>query len=107
MNPRAVPAIALLGGAAMGGVYFGLFSCGGHKWHWHAFLGIVAAVLSAWAVAAPVKKAIWSRLLPLALAPVAFMLAEAATAPFYPDTPGSLDEYVTQFALTLQHGACQ
>ncbi len=90
----------------MGGVYFGLFSCGGYAWHWYALLGI-AALLSAWAVAAPVKKTVWGRLWPLALAPVAFVLAEAVAAPFYPAAPTSLDQYGAQFALTLQRGACR
>mgnify|MGYP000420281509 CR=1 FL=1 len=106
MNLRTLPTIALVSGAAVGGAYFGLFSCGGYEWHWHAFLGI-AALLSGWTVAVPVKKTIGGRLWPLALAPVAFVLTEAAAAPFYPATPDSLDQYGAQFALTLQHGACR
>lgn len=106
MNLRLVPAMALLGAAAVGGVYFGLFSCGGYEWHWHAFV-VIAALLSAWAVAVPAKKTIGGRLWPLTLAPVAFALTEAVAAPFYPATPDSLDQYGAQVALTLLRGACR
>jgi hypothetical protein len=84
---------------------FGLFSCGGYAWHWHAFLG-VGAVMLIWAAVTPMKATAWHRLWPLVTAPVVFVLVQAAAAPFYPDAPQSVSEYGSRFAGAIQHGAC-
>jgi hypothetical protein len=106
MNFRKLLTLIFLSFAAAGGIYFGLFSCGGYRWHWHVFLGI-GAMLFAWVALAPMKATVWHRLWPLALAPLVFVLAQAASTPFYPDLPQHVSEYASRFIGAFQHGACR
>ena len=90
--------------AAIGGAYFGLFSCGGYAWHRQAFLGLLAVVCGVtFAVA---RGALWVRVALLLLAGVAYYLAQAALAPFYPGMPESLGAYIRLFLSALEEGPC-
>jgi hypothetical protein len=92
--------------ACLGGIWFGLFSCGGYAWHkqlMHWSLVVLATIV----VAFPpwTWPATWRRLL-LALGLfVAFYLSRAMTAPFYLGV-GSLQDYVSQVLTAISYGPC-
>jgi hypothetical protein len=89
--------------AVLGGVFFGLFSCGGYVWHWTAFRWLlgVSCIL---ALAAPSTLS-WPRRAGLiALVIPVYLIAEALAAPFYPDTPSSVGEFLHRFVQTLETG---
>jgi len=90
-----------------GAAFFGVASCGGREWHGDLFR-VVATVAVIGAVVLP------SRLLSSISRKVAFVLGiavgfqivQAATAPFYPATPESLQGYITVFLQSLEFGPC-
>lgn len=102
---RTLPQVALFSLAVLGGLYSGLFSCGGHVWAWDAYL--VVATASAVAVATVRRQApVVPRLGVVGLAIVVFVLVQAAAGPFYPSAPSSLTDYGVGFIRVLRSGAC-
>ena len=92
--------------ACLGGIWFGLFSCGGYAWHkqlmhW-SLVGLAAIV-----VAFPpwTWPATWRRLLLVLGLFVVFYLSLAMTAPFYLGI-NSLQAYVQQFYTAISYGPC-
>lgn len=102
---RTLPNAALFLLAVLGGLYFGLFSCGGYAWEWDAFLAL-AGIGAIAAVAAPRRVSLFSRFGLVFLAVVTFVLVQAAATPFYPSAPASLNNYVVEFVRALGSWAC-
>jgi hypothetical protein len=93
--------------AFIGGLYFGLFPCGGYAWHKEAFewtLGIVTVVAVVW----PLRRRwpVLSRIGILLGVPVVFIMVRAAAAPFYPSAPESWEAFFRVFLSTLERGPC-
>jgi hypothetical protein len=87
--------IAALAFACLGGIYFGLFSCGGYVWHRPLYFGLLAAItLVALVVPSRRTRPILERIGVVAGISVAFFFTEALAAPFYPATPESWSEFM-------------
>lgn len=92
--------------ACLGGIWFGLFSCGGYAWHAQLMrclllgLAAITVALPPWAWSAT-----WRRLLLAIGLFVVFYLSEAMAAPFYLGAD-SLQDYVQQVWTTLASGPC-
>jgi hypothetical protein len=93
--------------AALGGVYFGLFSCGGFAWHKPAFFAVLVS-MCAYAALRP------STLLPstrsragfVVCVPAVYIILASASSAFYPSAPRSLDKFTALFLNALLLGAC-
>jgi hypothetical protein len=102
-----LPLIAALLLAVLGGVYFGLFSCGGYAWHKPAFfVALVATTLAALLVPLQRPRPVASRLGIVVAVGVAFLLTQAIAAPFYPAPPASWGDFMRVFLHTLEQGPC-
>jgi hypothetical protein len=94
--------------AILGGVFLGLFSCGGFVWHRQAII----ATLVVLTVAALVTRfstrgfGLWRSAGFIILVVTCFFLSQATAAPFYPAAPASLSEFWQSFVRTLQYGPC-
>lgn len=102
--PFAIAALAI---ASLGGVFFGLASCGGYIWHGQFFFGLLS-VLVLIAVLSPSRLlGSWPRrlLFPF-LVLTTYVLVEATAAPFYPSAPESASEFVRVFKRTIIDGPC-
>jgi hypothetical protein len=90
-----------------GGVFFGLFSCGGYRWHSQAFIAVFSFSLLAlitFQPAMPKDRAI--RVILGAGAVALFFVVRAGASAFYPDAPGSWGEFFERFYLGLLYGPC-
>jgi hypothetical protein len=86
------------------GVWLGLFSCGGYRWHKDlAEYSLVAFCLAIAVFAARAKAP--SRLLPAVGLVPAFLLSRSVAAPFYLGF-SSLGEYAEHVSYVLRHGPC-
>lgn len=92
--------------AALGGVWFGLFSCGGYVWHHQLMHWTLGALIAAMLFCPPRQAASLGRRATLALAVVGtFLIVRALTAPFYPVFPG-VGDYFRQVGLAPATGPC-
>lgn len=106
MNSRLLTAMPVCI-ALLGGIYFGLFSCGGNFGHETAFAWGLFAGMVVWLAVPPIRRQpMWLRILVVLLVPIAFGTAQAAAAPFYPASPDSLGAFVRSFLHTIQYGRC-
>ncbi|XHS80456.1 hypothetical protein ACFJGW_10900 [Burkholderiaceae bacterium UC74_6] len=106
MNSRLLTATPLFV-ALLGGIYFGLFSCGGYAWHETAFAWTLLAGTVAWLALPRIRQQpMRLRILVVLLLPLAFGTAQAAAAPFYPASPDSLGAFVRSFVRAIQYGPC-
>lgn len=93
--------------AGLGGIYFGLFSCGGIGWHRTAFLaGLAAAALIIPMPPALRRSPKLSRMAFLIGVFAIFHLFQLLAAPFYPRAPESWSEYFQLLRNTVAHGLC-
>jgi len=102
---RSVPLVILFFLAVVGGVYFGLFSCGLYTWHWQAFLALAFANAVLVLVGSSRSSIVW-RVAAVPVAAVLFALAQAASAPFYPNAPASWSDFSVKFIRVLEYGSC-
>ena len=93
--------------AILGGIWFGLFSCGGYAWHkwtfWYSLCAIAVVLLFFPIRPLPVTL----RRIPAALGlfVVAF-LVRSLVAAFYPGPPDSISSYISSVWLALTYGPC-
>jgi hypothetical protein len=94
--------------AILGGVFLGLFSCGGYVWHKQAIVAaIVLLTLAALCVRVSMRGcALWRSVGFVALVVGCFFVSQATAAPFYPNAPASLSEFWQSFVRTLEYGPC-
>lgn len=104
---KRVSLIAALILAALGGIYFGLFSCGGYAAHRQIVCGLLA-VATLIAVILPLQRAspVVSRVGVIAGVAATFIFCEALAAPFYLSQPESLSEFMRVFLSTIGRGPC-
>ena len=81
--------------AILGGVFLGLFSCGGYVWQKQAIgAAIVLLTLAALFARFSIRGfTLWRIAGFVALVVVGFFVSEATAAPFYPVPPASLSEF--------------
>jgi hypothetical protein len=98
--------IAALSVAALGGAFFGLFSCGGYVWHWHTYEALAAAsLIVANVMWRPRHHALLRRLGLLIAFAATYLLVQAATAPLYWAKPFSVN-YWHLVLDTIANGPC-
>lgn len=93
--------------AATGGIFFGLFSCGGYVWHGQLFMSIVVPVTLIAVLVPGTFLRSWQRrvLFPFAVL-ITYILFQAASGPFWPAPPESAAQYFDGFLKTLEFGPC-
>jgi len=100
--------------AVVGGIYFGLFSCGGYAWHKSLYnfvlmATIVICSIILWKKADKSKgrgKLIATLTIWIILVCATYTTCEAAAAAFYPDSPTSLTDFWSRFLIGLKNGPC-
>jgi hypothetical protein len=94
--------------AILGGVFLGLFSCGGYVWHKQAIAAAIVLLTLAALLARFATRgfALWRSGAFVAIVVGGFFVSEATAAPFYPAPPESLSEFWQSFVRTLQYGPC-
>jgi hypothetical protein len=93
--------------AVLGGIFFGLFSCGGHSWHGTAFFALLG-ICTAAALYFPVSpgRPLAARVGLVLLIFFGYLTSRAAAAAFYPSAPESWSEFSSRFAASWFHGSC-
>ena len=93
--------------AFLGGLFFGLFSCGGYAWHHQLFLGVVI-LFTGLGLALPrnfLPKLFWRLSFPLFVLAV-YIFSQAAISPFYSAAPANFTSYLQGVVQALEFGPC-
>lgn len=107
MTIRRVLFWILLAVTILGGVYLGLFACGGFLWHRMLIERVCMGSAAASFLLPPVFLKQWYRR--ILLLPAIYLLFNAVqcfTNCFYPSPPSSLRELIHDFILHWQTGLC-
>src|SRR5262249_10832531 len=93
--------------ATAGGVFFGLFSCGGHLWH-RQFFWLLLALPMIGAVAVPPTVLRWwpRRLAFIAAVLGLFVVTRGVASAFHPTAPSSWREFAQAVLVGLIDGPC-
>ena len=102
-----IPSIFAILFAVFGGVFFGLFSCGGYVWHQQLFAALFIGILLVllFVPSAVLNKA-WKRIALVVIATGLFFLIRSVASTFYPATPESWSGFFASFVRGLQYGPC-
>ena len=100
--------------AIAGGIYFGLFSCGGyeiyHKSFWVLFyiiLFVTLFIISKNKIRShSVRSVIYFILLWIIIVHGIYFVSEASAASFYPDSPHSMGEFWKRFTNAFLNNPC-
>src|ERR1700736_259047 len=94
--------------AMLGGVFVGLFSCGGYAWHHQAIVVAITLVTAASLITRFRFRgfALWRCIGFIVLVVSSYFFSEADAAPFYPAPPASFSEFWRSFIQTLEYGPC-
>ena len=104
---QQLPAIFTIFLSVFGGVYFGLFFCGGYAWHKPLFLAVLGLAVVSSLFFSFLRRASWLlKVSYILISTVAFIIFEAAGAAFYPSAPESLQNFLHSFVFALEHGPC-
>lgn len=114
MNTKAISIVFPVAVATAGGVYFGLFSCGGYALHksLYSFVLVLLTIICSiviWKKSDKSKstgKAIATLTIWLILVWATYNTCEAAAASFYPDSPKSLSDFWKRFLICFKYGPC-
>lgn len=93
--------------AVLGGVFFGVFSCGGYVWHWELFEGLLAASLLFVLVLPPAPLRSWSRRAMFVMSVVCvFLVTRGVASAFYPAPPTSWEAFRRALVSAIVDGPC-
>jgi hypothetical protein len=93
--------------AVAGGVFFGLFSCGGYLWHRHVFWILLALPVIGATALPPTLLRPWPRRLAFVVSILAaFVTTRAVVSAFYPVAPTSWAEFAHAVWSGLVDGPC-
>ncbi|TKB11150.1 hypothetical protein [Desulforhopalus sp. IMCC35007] len=93
--------------AVVGGIYFGLFSCGGYVWHKKMFVlsfSVVLVTLFVWPHPKLSRLGIRSSF--VAGNVILYFVMQSASSAFYPAAPKSWNEFFDIFIFRLLNGPC-
>jgi len=90
-----------------GGIFFGLFSCGGYVWHKQLHTSLMA-IASIFIMVAPPNflLAIWRRVVFITTSLAIFVVVRASASAFYPAPPENISEFMKSFVIGAQYGPC-
>jgi len=80
--------------AVAGGIFLGLFSCGGYVWHQQLFAALFATSLLGSLLLPPDALKRWPRRAVVVATLAAFVVIRAVASAFYPGTPRSIGVFV-------------
>jgi hypothetical protein len=114
MTRKAISVVVPLAVAMTGGIYFGLFSCGGYAWHKSLYNFLLVSVnilcfIIFWKKREKAEgrgKTMASLIIFTVLVWATYMTFEAAAATFYPESPTSLSDFWRRFLTSLKYGPC-
>jgi hypothetical protein len=93
--------------AVLGGVFFGLFSCGGYIWHIQVYWAIALIFILGSMI---LKNKILNSMLSKILFPIfylaLFFISQSVAATFYPSAPENLSEFISNLFISLEYGPC-
>jgi len=90
-----------------GGIFFGLFSCGGYVWHKQLHTSLMA-IASIFIMVAPPNflRNIWRRAAFITTSLVLFIVVRAFASAFHPAPPENISEFMKSFVIGVQYGPC-
>ena len=93
--------------AILGGIWFGLFSCGGYLLHKQLMIWSLV-VMATMIIAIPPfdKNRIWHRVVLAIGLFITYFICQALIAPFYLLDFDSFAEYISQVLYALEYGPC-
>lgn len=114
MNKKAITTVIPVAIAMVGGIYFGLFSCGGYVWHKSLYnFVLVSTVIICFSIlwkkadkSTSREKSIVTFTIWIILVWATYTTCEAAAASFYPDSPISFSDFWSRFLICLKNGPC-
>ena len=93
--------------AVVGGIFFGLFSCGGYLWHHQVFYALFVTALVVALLFPPKSLKNWKRKSSFIFVSIAgFILVRAIASAFYPAAPESIEELIHSIWLGILYGPC-
>src|SRR3990167_1098819 len=93
--------------AVLGGIFFGLYSCGGYYWHIQVYwITALLFVISSIALKNQFLKTLTSKLLFQIIYLALFLASQSVAATFYPSAPESFSEFIRNFLITVEYGPC-
>ena len=92
---------------ALGALYFGIASCGGHVWRRQVF-GAVALTFFVLALVVPSTwlSSVRSKVSFAVAVPLAYIALESAVSPLYPGPPATIADYLSLLHQALVYGPC-
>ena len=101
-----LPTLALVA-AVFGGIFLGLFSCGGTIWHRQLIYFLLSATVALALFVPPNWLATRGRRVLFAVAMGSlFILVRSVSSTFYPASPNSVGEFATSFIRALWSSLC-
>ena len=93
--------------AILGGIFFGLFSCGGYVWHKELFNVVFCVLLITNFIFPPALfKKSFLRFLLIIIIVCLFIFVQAIASAFYPSFPETWAEFFSEFINGLIFGPC-
>ncbi|MBW0279696.1 hypothetical protein B4P00_17255 [Shewanella xiamenensis] len=106
-RPTNILVLFTLALAALGGIFFGLYSCGGYYWHIQAYwISALIFVVGSITLKNQVLNTLSSKLLFPIIYLVLFLASQSVAATFYPSAPESFSEFMRNFLITVEYGPC-
>jgi cytochrome bd-type quinol oxidase subunit 2 len=106
-SARNVPPILALVVAVLGGIFLGLFSCGGYVWHRQLiYLLLSVSVVLVLFVPTDWLKTRTRRVLFVVAIACLFAVVQSVASTFYPASPKSASEFTMNFLRALWYGPC-
>lgn len=93
--------------ALLGGVFFGLYSCGGYVWHQQIFtITFGGSVCLSVLLPSVVLRKFFTRITFSVVVVLLFLIVQAVAATFYPAPPGSWAKFSSSFLSHMEFGPC-
>lgn len=93
--------------AIAGGIFFGLFSCGGYVWHKQLFNSVfTVSLICVFCLMSSLCVPLWKRFAVIVILFYLFITIRAVSSTFYPAKPESWSEFFHQFYIGFLYGPC-
>ena len=106
-SPTNILVLFTLTLAVLGGIFFGLYSCGGYYWHIQAYwITALLLVIGSVMLKSKMLKTLRSKLLFPINYLALFFASQSIAATFYPSAPESFSDFMSNFLITVEYGPC-